>query len=65
MRPSFDQEELGAAMGSSTRDIVELNIPQLLALLKTEPNPVKRETIQRLLEEKQSMLDASVKKEGD
>ena len=58
MRPSFDWEELGAAMGSSACEIVGLNIQHFLALLKTELDPVKWETIKRLLADQQRMLDA-------
>ncbi len=49
-------------MGSSACEIVGLNIQHLLALLKTELDPVKREMIERQLAEPQSMLGAWVTK---
>ena len=46
------------------RKIVELNIQHFRSLLATEKDSAKRETIERLLAEQQTMLAALVKKEG-
>ncbi len=45
-------------MGPSAQSIMELNIQHYLGLLQTEKDPIKRETIARLLEEEKEKLAA-------
>lgn len=52
-------------MGTSAREIVELNIRHFRILLETEKDPRKRATIERLLAEQEPMLAELVKKESD
>ena len=52
-------------MGTSAREIVELNIRHFRALLDAEKDPMKRATIERLLAEQVPMLAELVKKERD
>ena len=52
-------------MGTSAREIVELNIRHFRLLLATEKDPSKRATIERLLAEQEAMLVELVKKESD
>ena len=52
-------------MGTSAREILELNIRHFRTLLETEKDPTKRATIERLLAEQEPMLDELVKKESD
>ena len=52
-------------MGTSAREIVELNIRHFRSLLEMEKDPTKRATIERLLAEQEPMLAELVKKESD
>jgi hypothetical protein len=50
-------------MSPSARTIVELNIRHFREILETEKDPVKRETILRLLQEQEGKLADLAKKE--
>jgi hypothetical protein len=50
-------------MGTSAREIVELDARHFRILLATEKDPSKRATIERLLAEHEPMLAALVKRE--
>ena len=61
--PAFQHVSL-APLGPSPRTIIELNIRHYRDLLKVETDPVKRQTIGKLLAEEEAKLAALQKRDS-